>query len=134
LIRNLPVLPDPAQALAVITCGSHSYFLAAAGLFPFADLPRLDREVEGPTIVWHSGGARIPAPPTSGPDGQQASWAYLPPGRIQLATPVLLLDLLAKAAAATWPEPHALTLTGGVQVVPLGSSGPDPTTGLTEPS
>lgn len=134
LIRNLPALPDPTQALAVITCGSQSYFLAAAGLSPFADLPSPGHEVEGPTIVWHSGGARIPAPPTSGPDGQQASWAYLPPGRMQLATPVLLLDLLAKAAAATWPEPHALTLAGGVQVLPLGGSGPEPTSGFTEPS
>jgi transcriptional regulator with XRE-family HTH domain len=134
LIRNLPALPDPAQALAVITCGSQSYFLAAAGPFPFAGLPRLGHKVEGPGIVWHSDGSRIPAPPASGPDGEQASWAYLPPGRIQLATPVLLLDLLAKAVAATWPEPHTLTLTGGVQVVPLGGSGPEPTAGLTEPS
>lgn len=124
VIRKLPALPDPQQALMVITSGSQSYFLAASGPFPFAGLPGPGQESAGPAIVWHSGGSRIPAPPAPGPGGQQAGWAYLPRGQIHLAAPVLLLDLLAKAVAATWPESQTLTLAEGVQVVPLGGSGP----------
>ena len=120
-IRGLPALPDPRQALAVVNCGGRSFFLAAAGSFPWAgeDRAGLPRVTDTPVIGWHSGGSRVPAPPGTGGDGQQATWAYLPPGRIQLASPVMLLDLLAKAVAATWQEPQTLTLPGGVRAIPV---------------
>jgi len=35
-IRGLPALPDPQQALSVIIYGERSFFLAAAGSFPWA--------------------------------------------------------------------------------------------------
>jgi hypothetical protein len=126
-IRGLPALPDPQQALAVIIYGEQSFFLAAAGSFPWAgqDVSELapvpDRTVpDGPVVGWYSSGGRVPAPPSTGPDGRQAAWAFLPPGRIQLALPVMLLDLLAKAVAATWRDPRTLRLADGVHVVPVG--------------
>lgn len=125
-IRGLASLPDPRQALAVIACGDRFFFLAAAGSFPWAGhgLAAAPPDAAGPPVVrWHSAGSRIPAPPTAGRDGQQATWAYLPPTGIQLASPVVLLDLLAKAAAATRRGPQALTLPGGVLAIPvLGGS------------
>jgi transcriptional regulator with XRE-family HTH domain len=120
-IRGLPMLPDPRQALAVIACGDRFFFLAAAGSCPWAgqdlsaDLPGA---VDAPVVGWHSGGSRIPAPPTGAWDGQHAAWAYLPSRGIELACPVMLLDLLAKAVAAAQSQ-QALTLPGGVLAVPI---------------
>jgi transcriptional regulator with XRE-family HTH domain len=121
-IRGLPALPDPRQALAVIIRGEQAFFLAAAGSFPWAgqDVTGLAWPPDRPVVGWHSSGGRIPAPPATDADGQQAAWAFLPPGQIKLASPVMLLDLLAKAVAATWREPRALRLADGVEVVPVG--------------
>ena len=119
-IRSLPALPDPRQALAVIACGDRFFFLVAAGSCPWtgqdlsADLPSA---VDAPVVRWHFGGSRIPAPPTRARDGHHATWAYLPCRGIDLACPVMLLDLLAKAAAAK--KPRALALPGGVLTVPV---------------
>jgi transcriptional regulator with XRE-family HTH domain len=122
-IRGLPALPDPRQALTVITQGEQSFFLAAAGSFPWAGagLTGSAQTPDGPAVGWHSGGGRIPAPPGTGRDGQQTAWAFLPPGRILLASPVMLLDLLAKAVTATWRDPRTLSLTDGVQVIPAAA-------------
>lgn len=120
MIRGLPALPDPRQALAVIACGESFYFLVAAGSCPWAgqDMASdLLGAVAAPVVGWHSGGSRIPAPPTGARDGMNAAWAYLPRRGIELACPVMLLDLLAKAAAAQ--RPQALALSGGVQAVPV---------------
>jgi transcriptional regulator with XRE-family HTH domain len=129
-IRGLPALPDPRHALAAITCGGQSFFLAAAGSFPWAgqDLTGLPPVAGAPVVRWHSGGSPIPVPPGTREDGQQATWAYLPPGPIQLASPVMLLDLLAKAVAATATaqESQALSLPGGVQAVPALGGPPGP--------
>ncbi|MGH3258668.1 MAG: helix-turn-helix domain-containing protein [Streptosporangiaceae bacterium] len=121
-IRGLPALPDPRQALAVIVCGERSFFLAAAGSFPWdgQDLTELVTRPDGPVIGWYSSGGRIPAPPSTRPDGQQAVWAFLPPGRIQLAASVMLIDLLAKAVTTTWRDPRTLRLADGVEVIPAG--------------
>lgn len=120
MIRGLPALPDPRQALAVIACGGRFFFLVAAGSCPWtgqdqsADMPGA---VNAPVVGWHSSGSRIPAPPTAARDGHHAAWAYLPCRGIELACPVMLLDLLAKATAAQ--RPQALTLPGGVLAVPV---------------
>jgi len=124
-IRGLPALPDPRRALAVIACAGHSYFLAAAGSFPWAGLDHADvlQAAATPVIGWHSDGSRVPAPPGTSSGGQQATWACLPTGQIQLASPVMLLDLLAKAVINARHQPPALALSGGVQAVPvLGNS------------
>lgn len=125
-VRGLPTLPDPRRAVAVISCAGYCYFLAAAGLFPWAGHDHADVALaaDTPVIGWHSGGSRIPAPPGTDRTGQQATWAYLPHGQIQLASPVMLLDLLAKAVAATSHRPPALALPGGVQAVPMFGSPP----------
>jgi hypothetical protein len=120
MIRGLPALPDPRQALAVIACGDRFFFLVAAGSCPWAgqdlaaDIPGA---VDASVVGWHSGGSRIPAPPTVARDGHHAAWAYLPCQGIELACPVMLLDLLAKASAVQ--RPQALTLPGGVLAVPV---------------
>jgi hypothetical protein len=49
-------------------------------------------------------------------------WAYPPPGLVQLADPIVLLDLLAKAVAVAGHRRHLLTFPGGVSVVPAGSA------------
>jgi transcriptional regulator with XRE-family HTH domain len=128
-IRGLPALPDPHQALAVIACHDRAFFLAAAGSYPWADLkpsasPR--SAADAPVIGWHSGGSPIPAPPSPDRDGQPAAWAYPPTKQLELASPVMLLDLLAKAITATRPDPHALTLPGGVLAVPAVGSPVNP--------
>lgn len=121
-IRGLPALPDPQQALSVIIYGERSFFLAAAGSFPWAgqNVSELTPMPDGPVVGWHSSGSRVLAPPSAGPDGQQAAWAFLPPGRIQLAAPMMMIDLLAKAVTATWRDPQTLRLADGVEVVPVG--------------
>jgi transcriptional regulator with XRE-family HTH domain len=123
-IRGLPGLPVPQDALAVITAADHWYFLVEPGACPWAapdlaDAPP-DEPAPGVVVRWHAGGSRIPAPPSQNGNGQPAAWAYLPPGRIRLADPVALLDLLARAAAVT-AHRNLLTLPGGVRVMPARS-------------
>jgi transcriptional regulator with XRE-family HTH domain len=127
-IRGLPALPNPRRALAVIACGGHCYFLAAAGSYPWAGQDHVDvpPAADTPVIGWHSGGSRIPAPPGISSGGQQATWAYLPPGQIQLASPVMLLDLLARAVITAGHRPRTLALPGGVLAVPVLGSSPSP--------
>lgn len=124
-IRGLPALPDPRHALAMIACTDRSYFLTAAGAFPWPRLPPQSPprsagpgSTDRPAVIWHSCGDQIPAPPGTAPDGQPATWAWLPAEPVQLASPVMLLDLLAKAVAATQHQPPALSLNGDVRVVP----------------
>ena len=120
-IRGLPALPDPRHALAMIACADRSYFLTAAGAYPWPRLPP-ESAVRGPAerteVIWHSCGNQIPAPPGTSPGGQPATWAWLPAEPVQLPSPVMLLDLLAKAVAATQQQPPALSLRGDVLVVP----------------
>jgi hypothetical protein len=52
--------------------------------------------------------------------------ADLPPGQIQLASPVMLLGLLAKAVTATGNRPRTLALPGGTRAVPVLGSSPGP--------
>jgi hypothetical protein len=129
-IRGLPALPDPQEALAVISCGQRCFFLAAAGSFVWAGLPvtAASATADMPAVRWHSDGSRIPVPPGTDPDGQLAAWAFLPTRRIELASAVMLLDLLGKAAAAAGLGRQALALPGSVLVVPAGpgSPGDDP--------
>jgi transcriptional regulator with XRE-family HTH domain len=141
--RRLPALPHPARSLAVIMAGDRSFFLAAAGGCPWpgpvAGYPGAGRETgrepdqadgtgqgagrgadleDGRVIRWHSGGSRIPAPPSRLPGGGQAAWAHLPSHPVQLAQPAALLGLLATASAGISDGPAGLTLPGGVRVLP----------------
>jgi DNA-binding XRE family transcriptional regulator len=131
-IRGLPMLPDPREALALITCADRCYFLVAAGAFPWPSLApgsEVADPASGPAVSWHSRGSQIPAPPGTGPGGGVAAWACLLSGPVRLASPVMMLDLLAKAVAATRQQPPALTLPGDVRVVPVfGASRPGPGT------
>jgi transcriptional regulator with XRE-family HTH domain len=120
-IRGLPALPHPDKALAVIAAGSSYYFLAQAGACPWIGTGPPAAEVPGvqrPAVVgWHSGGSRVPLPPGRDHDGSRAGWAYLPSRAIGLASPVAVLDLLAKAVAALRDD-STLTLPGGVLAMP----------------
>jgi hypothetical protein len=121
-IRNLPAMPRPDQALAVISAGQSFYFLARAGTFPWpADRPpspgAAGRAAE-PVIGWHSHGSQVPLPPSRAADGQPVQWAHLPSRGVWLASPVALLELLAKAVTVIRNEPQALSLPGGVLAVP----------------
>jgi transcriptional regulator with XRE-family HTH domain len=121
-VRGLPGLPDPRQALAVIASADRWYFLASAGAFPWPRLPpgsEVPGPSEAPVVIWHSCGSQIPAPPGTGRDGQPANWAWVPSEPVQLASAVMLLDLLAKAVAATRQQPPALSLRSDVRVVPV---------------
>lgn len=127
-VRGLPALPPLEEALAVIEAGPVLFFLVAAGHCPWAPAygtgPGPAGETEGPLIRWHAAGSRIPAPPLpAGADGR-ARWAHFPTGRVRLASPIALLDLLAKAAATTRRDRDALVLPGGVLAVP--AVGPRP--------
>ncbi len=128
-IRGLPALPDPQRSLTVIACAGQFYFLGAAGSCPWpGEHPAADvlRPTDAPVVRWHSGASRIPAPPARSTDGQPATWAYLPAGEIRLPSPVMLLDLLAKASAATWHNSGALALPGGVLAIGVLGQPPSP--------
>jgi len=129
-VRGLPELPDPARALAAIACAGRFFFLVAAGSCPWSGndvAARPARAYDAPLIGWHSTGSRIPAPPSAGSGGHPAAWAHLPSGEIDLACPIFLLDLLARAVAAT-RHPRAIALPGGVLAVPAAGlrAGPAP--------
>jgi Helix-turn-helix domain len=135
-IRGLPALPHPRRSLAAIACEDQFFFLTAGGSYPWADRPIVadaTDPADGPIVRWHSG-TSIPAPPGRCREGQYAAWAYLPTEEIQLASPVILLDLLAKAIAATRHAKGALNLPGGVLAVGVhrpspGTVGGQPTDG-----
>jgi DNA-binding XRE family transcriptional regulator len=126
-IRGLPGLPGPQDALAVVAAADRFLFLVQAGACPWTDA-----ELPGPPaagdaaagVRWHCGGSRIPVPPSRDADGKQVRWACPPPRRVRLADPVILLDLLAKAAALTGGQCRQLTLPGGIAVVPTPGGTP----------
>jgi transcriptional regulator with XRE-family HTH domain len=135
-IRRLPALPGPQDALAVIAAGDRYLFLVQAGACPWADPDLADaRPWAGPDLAgaalaggppgvavrWHTDGSRIPAPPSLDRRGRRVAWAYPPPGRLRLANPIILLDLLARAAALTRQRRHLLTFPGGISVAPAAS-------------
>lgn len=136
VVRQLPSLPDPGEALAVIASGDRWFFLAEAGSCPWRANDRTVFTAQGGPVApewapggvirWHSHGARIPAPDArtepGGMNALDAGWAVVPSRRIRLPCPVALLGLLARAAEATRLGPPALTLPGGAMTVPvLGS-------------
>jgi FtsP/CotA-like multicopper oxidase with cupredoxin domain len=120
-IRGLPALPGPQDALAVVAAGDRFLFLVQAGACPWVGP---DLAVAGPAggppgvvVRWHASGSRIPAPPSRDPRGQRVTWAHPAPGRVRLADPIVLLDLLVKAVALAG---HRMTVThtDGYPVVP----------------
>ena len=119
-IRGLPALPPPDQALAVISAGPRCFFLARAGACPWpCSTPGgEDGDTVVPVIGWHAAGSTVPLPPGQDPGGQPAEWAHLPSRSIRLASPFVLLDLLAKAVAALTGHPDRLALSGGVHAGP----------------
>jgi transcriptional regulator with XRE-family HTH domain len=120
-IRGLPGLPGPQDALAVVAAGERFFFLVQAGACPWVGPgpagARPERTAAGAVVRWHAGGSRIPAPPSLDGDGQSVVWAHPPPERLRLADPVILLDLLARAATLTGDQDQVLTLPGGVRVM-----------------
>jgi len=125
-IRGLPTLPGPQDALAVVAAGDRFLFLVQPGACPWIgpDLAVATPGGGSPGVLvrWHAGGSRIPAPPSRDPRGQQVTWAHPPPGRVRLADPIVLLDLLTKAAALTRHRRHLLTFPGGISVAPAASA------------
>jgi len=125
-IRGLPALPHPQEALSVIAAGSRHYFLVQAGTSPWdgwegrlAGVPASPRR---PVVRWHGARSRILLPPSRDADGQRAEWLYFSmAGTNQLAVPIALLDLLAKAAAGVTEGAEMLELPGGVLVAPAFS-------------
>jgi hypothetical protein len=131
-VRRLPAMPRPDQALAVISVGGSCYFLARAGACPWpaaGPAPDATRapaggpppdgtRAAGPIISWHSHGSRVPLPPGRAADGDPAQWAHLPSQGVSLASPVALLELLAKALSVIRGDTQALSLPGGVLAVP----------------
>lgn len=117
-IRGLPVLPDPAAALAVIAAGPRCYFLARSGASPWT---RQDTDGSGApgtaAVRWHADGSRVLAPPSPLADGVRAVWAHVPSPRGQLPSPMALLHVLAQAVAAT-RHGDSLLLPDGVRAVP----------------
>jgi transcriptional regulator with XRE-family HTH domain len=111
--RDLPALPSPARALAVIAAGDRWYFLAAAGGCawtsddgaPMPDAADSGNDAE-PVICWHAHGSQIPVPPSPLADGHLAVWTHLPTQPPQLAPTSGILGLLDAA------------IPGGVRVVP----------------
>lgn len=127
-IRRLPALPGPQDALAVIAAGDRFLFLVQPGACPWAG-PELavaspGSGPPGAEVRWHADGSLIPAPPSLDGRGHLVTWAWPPPRRIRLADPVVLLDLLARAAALTGHRRHLLTFPGGICVAPAGAAAP----------
>src|SRR5215475_9280471 len=125
-IRGLPALPGPQDALAVIAAGDRFLFLVQPGACPWVG-PDLAVATPGggpPGVLvrWHAGGSRIPAPPSRDPRGQRVTWAHPAPGRVRLADPIVLLDLLVKAVALAGHRRHLLTFPGGICVVPAATA------------
>jgi anti-sigma regulatory factor (Ser/Thr protein kinase)/transcriptional regulator with XRE-family HTH domain len=124
--HSLPSLPDPRRSLVAITCASRYFFLTMAGCCP---LHGQDADPGQPPaghdllIRWHSAGSRIPAPPSADSAGQQAAWAHLPAWDIELACPVVLLSLLARAVAMTRSR-RTVELPDGVRAILATSPGP----------
>ena len=113
-------MPLADEALAAISAAGSIYFLVRGGAFPWA-ASRPPQDVSGavgPVISWHSYGSRVPLPPGPPADGDPAQCAHLPSRRMLLASPVALLQLLAKAISVIRDDTHALTLPGGVRAVP----------------
>jgi transcriptional regulator with XRE-family HTH domain len=125
-IRGLPGLPGPQEALAVIAAGDRFLFLVQPGACPWTgpDLGSATPADGPPEVVvrWHAGGSRIPAPPSRDSHGQRVEWACPPPGRVRLADPIVLLDLLAKAVAVAGHRRQLLTFPGGISVVPAATA------------
>jgi transcriptional regulator with XRE-family HTH domain len=120
-IRGLPALPDPADALAVISAGAVCYFLTRSGTCPWT---RRDIRAGGeagsasPVVVrWHADEGRVPAPPSPLDGDERAAWAHVPAVGGQLVSPMALLHVLGQATAATRDGP-GLLLPGGVRAVP----------------
>ena len=125
-IRGLPALPGPLDALAVIAAGDRFLFLVQPGACPWVgpDLAVATPGGGSPGVLvrWHAGGSRILAPPSRDPRGQRVTWAHPPPGRVRLADPIILLDLLVKAVALAGHRRHLLTFPGGISVVPAAAA------------
>ena len=120
-IRGLPILPDPAAALALIAAGPRCYFLARSGACPWTCPDLGGAGVAGTAAVrWHAGGSRVLAPPSPLADGERTEWAHIPaPGGL-LASPMALLHVLAQAVAAT-REAGSMLLADGVRVAPAAT-------------
>lgn len=127
-VRCLPAMPRPDQALAAISAAGSIYFLVQGGAFPWpaAGPPQDAAGAVGPVISWHSHGNRIPLPSGHPADGAAAQWAHLPSRGVSLASPVALLELLAKAISVIRDDAHALTLPGGVRAIPVPHPMPPP--------
>jgi transcriptional regulator with XRE-family HTH domain len=117
-IRGLPILPDPAAALAVIAAGPRCYFLARSGACPWRARNADGSSVAGTAEVrWHADGSRVLAPPSPLAGGERAVWAHVPSPGGQLASPMALLHVLAQAVDAT-RHGDSLVLPGGVRAIP----------------
>jgi transcriptional regulator with XRE-family HTH domain len=123
-IRDLPALPDPATALAMITAGSVCYFLARSGACPWT---RHDAASAAPpgsasdmVVRWYADGGRVPLPPSLLDNGERATWAHIPSGGGQLVSPMALLHVLAQAAAET-RDGTGLILPRGARAVPAAA-------------
>jgi len=125
-IRGLPALPDPADALAMISAGSVCYFLTRSGACPWTrrDIgPASAPSSASPVAVrWHADEGHVPAPPSPLDGGERAAWAHVPSAGGQLVSPMALLHVLAQATAATG-EGAGLLLPGGVRAVPAAMPG-----------
>ena len=121
VIRGLPALPSPQEALVVVAAGPVLYFLARAGASPWAGLADPSETTSTsalPLIGWHAEGSAIPLPPAPAGHTQPAEWVHLPRRAVRLASPFAVLDLLAKAVAATRSDAEAISLADGVLAVP----------------
>ena len=125
-IRGLPALPGPQDSLAVVAAGDRFLFLVQPGACPWVG-PDLAVATPGggppgALVRWHAAGSRIPAPPSRDPRGQRVTWAHPAPGRVRLADPIVLLDLLVKAVALAGHRRHLLTFPSGISVVPASTA------------
>jgi hypothetical protein len=120
-IRGLPALPDPVQALAVISAGPVSYFLTRSGAFPWThrDMDTLApaSPARSGVLRWHADSSRIPLPPSQLIDGEHVMWAHVPAEDGRLPSPMALLHVLAQVTLAT-REGTGLTLPGGIRALP----------------